>query len=106
MRSRRFRETLLPDCGLSPSHIKDIRWAIGWSYKKLTREECNRFRHWLRWKHGPECAYCHRQYAEGYKLTIDHIQPLSLGGAARDVRNMVLACLDCNRAKGNQWINR
>lgn len=68
----------------------------------LTFAERWRFRRWLGWKYGPECAYCQR-YMEVRWMTIDHIQPISRGGAMRDVRNMVLACLECNRKKGNAW---
>lgn len=34
-------------------------------------------------------------------VSIDHFMPLSLGGS-NDDSNLVIACLGCNRAKGNQ----
>nr|WP_274522339.1 RNA-guided endonuclease IscB [Ectothiorhodospira mobilis] len=44
------------------------------------------------------CAYCG---ARDLPLEVDHIQPRSRGGSDR-VRNLPLACHDCNQAKGNQ----
>lgn len=70
---------------------------------RLTTWERVRFKHWLSWLYGPECAYCHRGDGGLMGLTIDHIKPISKGGAVRDVRNMALACLGCNRAKGDAW---
>ena len=96
------------DCGLSLKDIGDIRRMAGQSRKRrerryLTVAERIRFKYWLWWKYGPECGYCHRLFDWRHGLTIDHIQPKSRGGSVRDVRNMVLACMGCNRAKGNQW---
>ena len=71
---------------------------------RLTVAERIRFKYWLYWKYGPECAYCHKFYDWRHALTIDHIQPRSKGGAIRDIRNMVLACRACNEAKGDNWI--
>lgn len=71
---------------------------------KLNVKERIRFKYWLYWKYGPECGYCHKVYDWRLALTIDHLQPLSKGGAVRDIRNMVLACRACNEAKGNDWL--
>ncbi|MCT7977562.1 RNA-guided endonuclease IscB [Laspinema olomoucense] len=46
------------------------------------------------------CAYCG---AKDTKLEIEHIQPRSKGGSNR-VSNLCLACVPCNREKGNQDI--
>lgn len=70
--------------------------------RRLTLAERIRFKHWLYWKYGAECAYCQRVLALE-ALTIDHIHPKSKGGAVRDIRNMVLACLGCNRDKADTW---
>lgn len=48
---------------------------------------------------GRKCAYCGTLRAERYEL--DHIVPRSRGGTNR-VSNLVVSCLDCNNAKGNQ----
>jgi len=71
---------------------------------RLTVAERIRFKWWLYWKYGPECAYCGKAYDWRYALTIDHIQPVSRGGALRDIRNMVLACRACNESKGDNWL--
>ncbi len=47
---------------------------------------------------GHVCAYCGRRDAERYEL--DHIVPRSRGGSDR-ASNLVVACSDCNSAKGN-----
>jgi 5-methylcytosine-specific restriction endonuclease McrA len=61
------------------------------------------FKRRLFWKYGGAfCLYCGRSMPLEH-LTIDHIQPRSRGGAVRDVTNMALACLGCNREKGNKW---
>lgn len=70
--------------------------------RRLTARERYRFRHWLSWKYGPDCAYCGRYYPPS-AMTIDHIQPVSKGGAMRDIQNMALACIPCNEAKGDKW---
>lgn len=46
------------------------------------------------------CVYCGRKFNAGGKLqrTRDHRVPKSWGGRGR--RNMVAACLECNKEKG------
>jgi 5-methylcytosine-specific restriction endonuclease McrA len=46
------------------------------------------------------CAYCG---AENVRLEIDHVQPRSRGGTNK-ASNLVMACHECNRTKGNQLI--
>ena len=48
------------------------------------------------------CQYCGR-YGRGVKLEIDHIIPVSKGGAT-DIRNLITACRECNRAKRNRLL--
>jgi 5-methylcytosine-specific restriction endonuclease McrA len=57
-------------------------------------------REYLLEKWGRRCAYCDR---EDLPLQVEHIHPKTLGGSDR-VSNLVLACNDCNRAKGIQLI--
>ena len=46
------------------------------------------------------CAYClTSEEIVGVRFTIDHIIPLSLGGATRE-ENLCLSCWDCNLIKG------
>lgn len=54
-------------------------------------------REYLLQKWGRRCAYC---CAGGVPLQIEHIVPKSRGGSDR-VSNLTLACIPCNRAKGN-----
>ena len=55
-------------------------------------------REYLLEKWGRKCAYCG---AEGVPLEVEHIVPKSRGGSNR-VSNLTLACVGCNRDKGNQ----
>lgn len=48
---------------------------------------------------GRVCAICGKQMSKD-ETTIDHIIPLSKGGADI-IQNMQLACLACNNAKGD-----
>lgn len=56
-------------------------------------------------KCGETCYYCGRTVKANLQenvpeqLTIDHMQPLSLGGK-HDLENCVVACRACNDAKG------
>jgi len=59
-------------------------------------------REYLLEKWGRKCAYCD---AKGVPLEIDHILPRSQGGSDR-VSNLVIACHDCNQAKGNMPVER
>ncbi|GHG18204.1 hypothetical protein CBQ26_06100 [Deinococcus indicus] len=59
------------------------------------------------------CAYCGQPNdAEGRGFQLDHVQPLSQGGA-HALENLVVACARCNRAKWDQsleefhgWLDR
>lgn len=46
-----------------------------------------------------ECHYCGCRLTL-LTITLDHIVPLSKGGAL-GIRNIVPACLNCNRKRGN-----
>jgi 5-methylcytosine-specific restriction endonuclease McrA len=52
-------------------------------------------------KSGGVCYYCGEQKEN---LTMDHVMPLSKGGA-HDIINIVPACLSCNCSKGTQLLN-
>ena len=51
---------------------------------------------------GRKCAYCGSSRKERYEL--DHIIPKSLGGTDR-VSNLLVACRECNAAKGNRLVS-
>lgn len=47
-----------------------------------------------------ECHYCGKHLTFD-TITLDHVIPLSKGGPM-GIRNIVAACLVCNRQRGNQ----
>jgi len=49
------------------------------------------------------CAYCGEEFTENH-LTIDHIEPKSLGGK-HTWRNTVTACKKCNHHKGSRTLD-
>lgn len=52
---------------------------------------------------GGECAYCGRTMHKGERLTRDHLEPVSDGGATIQ-DNIVPACHSCNSSKGaEEW---
>jgi 5-methylcytosine-specific restriction endonuclease McrA len=55
-------------------------------------------REYLLEKWGRKCAYCG---AENVPLYVEHLTPVCRGGSNR-VRNLTVACLKCNLAKGNR----
>lgn len=53
---------------------------------------------------GFECAYCGKGIETGIVLTLDHLQPYSLGGALLDPANLITACRNCNSARNNRSV--
>lgn len=53
----------------------------------------------IRHEHGGRCAYC----ARPMRLSMDHIEPLSRGGA-HDPENIVAACTSCNSSKADKSV--
>lgn len=49
---------------------------------------------------GCRCFYCHAPFASPLDATLDHYVPVSLWRNSA-VRNLVLACWDCNQRKAN-----
>lgn len=60
------------------------------------------------WGKRPRCGWCGHAVVILYKptphppdtATIDHLVPLSEGGT-HDIDNLMLACISCNRLRGN-----
>jgi 5-methylcytosine-specific restriction endonuclease McrA len=52
---------------------------------------------------GLACAYCGSSIEDGTQLTLDHIQPYSLGGSNHET-NLVTCCQKCNSSRGNRDI--
>lgn len=66
-------------------------------------------------EHGTlKCVYCGQdnleKVTEGirpqYQATLDHVKPLSKGGAEYDESNLVCACLRCNQKKANMTLEQ
>jgi hypothetical protein len=57
-------------------------------------------------KHGGRCFYCKKSKADEVSigLTIDHVEPQSLGGNS-ELTNLVVACKPCNAKKGHTLID-
>ena len=72
-------------------HISGIQYQQGTLFGYEVRE-------YLLEKYSRTCVYCG---AKNTPLEIDHVWPRSRGGSDRVV-NLVIACHDCNQAKGNQ----
>jgi hypothetical protein len=47
-----------------------------------------------------QCEYCQTQQSVVIELVIDHIIPLSVGGASH-LDNLCLACISCNQSKSD-----
>ncbi|MFF4748561.1 HNH endonuclease [Streptomyces sp. NPDC002514] len=52
-------------------------------------------------RHGQRCAYCRRPFTSLREATLDHIAPCSLW-RSWSVTSLMLACVDCNRAKADR----
>lgn len=52
-------------------------------------------------RHGQRCAYCRRPFTDLRDATLDHIAPQSLW-RSWSVTSLLLACVDCNRAKADR----
>jgi len=74
------------------------------------------YRHCRRWQHFRRrlrfkvfcrdkftCQYCGRSVKDGIELTLDHIQPLSLGGTW-EPSNLLTACEECNKGKASDLL--
>ena len=53
-------------------------------------------------KEQPLCVYCLEEGRVTAATEIDHVKPLSLGGAAHDPDNRAPSCRACNLKKGNR----
>ena len=52
---------------------------------------------------GFKCVRCGRGSADGVKLHVDHIVPVSRGGKST-MDNLQTLCEDCNCGKGNKYL--
>lgn len=56
----------------------------------------------IKQRDGYRCQICGRGLADGVKLEVDHIKPVSKGGTS-DPENLRTLCWDCNRGKGKDY---
>lgn len=63
-------------------------------------------------RHGKKCWYCGVPFKSFKEVEVDHIVPTSRGGS-KILSNFAIACVPCNRAKGNMslenflhWLRR
>jgi 5-methylcytosine-specific restriction endonuclease McrA len=83
---KNFYRSLPPDKRHELTHKRRAK-AYGVEHKAYSRTEIL-----ARWRH--RCAYCN-----GVATHLDHVQPLSKGGADEE-SNIVPACAPCNLSKG------
>ena len=48
-----------------------------------------------------KCGYCKRTFGGPVKKTIDHVRPISKGGA-HEISNLMICCLNCNASKNDR----
>jgi hypothetical protein len=52
---------------------------------------------------GMACAYCGAGIENGVSLSLDHLQPYSLGGSNHE-GNLITCCKKCNSSRGNRTV--
>jgi 5-methylcytosine-specific restriction endonuclease McrA len=88
-----------PDCRRTYEREKSRRRrktaARGYdgAWRKLVAEAINR---------QPFCTYCGTRGSKANQLTGDHKVPVSKGGTARTVADVVVACRSCNSSRGGR----
>ncbi len=96
----------LRDVDNDGSHAKRIRKKIKFSQNYLTKIKAE--------KGVLSCTYCPRtnliiekkgkRIPDSFKATIDHIIPISNGGARYDEKNICVCCGKCNSKKGSKSV--
>ena len=75
-------------CG--PRCLRDFFMNTDWQrVRKVIRE-----------RDGHRCMKCGKKIGRGQDWHIDHIIPISKGGAEWDMNNLELSCAPCNLSKG------
>lgn len=78
---------------------QDHRIANDAEHAKVTRA----MRYNVLRRDGFKCVRCGRGSADGVKLHVDHIVPVSRGGKST-MDNLQTLCEDCNCGKGNKYL--
>lgn len=94
-RKRRFLSLLARLEEANPSLERAKRFS------RLTEKQRKRRIRFIRIRDGGKlCWYCEKPFGPTRLRTVDHILPLSKGGSNK-VKNLRLACYQCNKARGN-----
>jgi len=65
----------------------------------MSRHLIDKYHYKIPGSHLDPCVYC-----GSVAKTIDHIEPLSKGGAKKDIQNWAPMCSNCNNNKGNDSV--
>lgn len=79
----------------SNQHYKDL---------KQNKEQWLKLRAKMLKRQNFKCAYCETDL-KNRRMNIEHVVPLKRGGS-NFATNLVAACCDCNKAKGNRLLKR
>ena len=83
-------------------------WKDNWKkpksskYQKERNKMSERLRYEVLKRDGFRCVLCGRMVADGIKLEVDHIKPVSKGGLT-EIDNLRTLCDECNGGKSNLW---
>lgn len=86
-KARNFRVARLPATDFRPP-----------SHRRGYDADWHKLRNWYIARH-PLCAHCDTRGITAPADMVDHIQPLSTGGARLDQRNLQSLCSPCHAAK-------
>lgn len=73
-----------------------VRQRARYKFNRMIRE-------WYRQMLIPRCVHCGHIFFTKHNLSVDHVIPLSKGGN-NNKGNLVPACIDCNRKRGNNKV--
>lgn len=83
--------------------VIDAALKIPSASKAVERSKSYKYFKKEKWKSlkGRKCHWCQKPFKSIEEATVDHVIALSNGGSNGD-DNLVLACNDCNKKRGNQ----
>lgn len=94
---RRVKEDVLPFFEQNENGLTSLR-LNKWQRGPVRRGVPQRIRSAVFDEHGERCGYCGKINGP---FQVDHVFPRSRGGTD-DPDNLIVACRDCNQAKGNK----
>ena len=83
---------------------EDVKRKSTEAYRRKTERQrvTEKLRYQVMRRDGFRCQLCRATQADGVKLHVDHIIPVSKGGTS-DIGNLRTLCDRCNRGKGDQF---